>query len=116
MRSGFGALCALSAGIALAVSVQAASADGYRSRSIKDGAQPFSWTGLYIGGHAGLATGDTQGVPDLGGAPGLFRTDYNLDGALYGGQVGFNWQTGPMVLGVEASLSGSSIQGNTTCL
>jgi outer membrane immunogenic protein len=103
-------VCLLSAG--------QAAADGYRGRSVKDYERPFSWTGFYIGGHAGLATGDTQGTPDLGVGPppGLLSTDYSLNGALYGGQVGFNWQTGALVLGVEGSLSGSSVQGNTACV
>jgi outer membrane immunogenic protein len=113
---GFRLFCGISAGLILAVAAGQASADGYRGRSVKDYERPFTWTGFYIGGHAGLATGDTQGTPDLGGGPpGLLSTDYSLNGALYGGQVGFNWQTGPLVLGVEGSLSSSSVQGNTTC-
>ena len=78
--------------------------------------RPLSWTGFYVGGHAGLASGRTQGDPDLGfGPPNLFSTDFDMSGALYGGQVGFNWQTGSTVFGIEGSLSGSSLQGNTTC-
>src|SRR5258707_13281932 len=92
----------------------AANADGYRG-SVKDAPQPqvFSWTGFYIGGHAGLVTGETTGDVGLGGP---LNTDYTLNGALYGGQVGYNWQTGSTVLGVEASWSGSTIQGNTSCI
>ena len=117
MMNGFRALTRISAAIVLIMSAQSANADGIRGRSLKDHERPMSWTGFYVGGHAGLATGDTQGVPDLGGGPpGLFSTDYNLDGALYGGQAGYNWQTGLLVLGVEGSLSGTSVQGSTTCL
>ena len=76
----------------------------------------MSWSGFYVGGHAGLANARTQGDPDLGfGPPNLFSTDFDMSGALYGGQVGYNWQTGSTVFGIEGSLSGSSMQGNTTC-
>ena len=115
MMNGLRALARLSAAIVLVMSAQTANADGDRARSLKDHSRPMSWAGFYIGANAGLATGDTQGVPDLGGPPGLFATDYNLDGAIYGGQVGYNWQTGLLLLGVEGSLSGTSVQGSTTC-
>src|SRR5262245_38144976 len=35
-------------------------------------------------------------------------------GGFFGGQVGFNWQTGPVVWGVEADYQGAS-QTDTTC-
>jgi opacity protein-like surface antigen len=39
---------------------------GGMPRSVKDVPQPFSWTGLYIGIHAGLVTGETTGEVGLG--------------------------------------------------
>ena len=80
--------------------------------SIKDVPAPyaFTWTGLYVGGHAGLLTGNTQGGPDFGG--GFFDTDYDMNGGLYGGQIGYNYQMGSTVLGIEASYSGSNAQGD----
>jgi outer membrane immunogenic protein len=92
-------------------------ADGMSRRSANAVERPFSWTGFYIGGHAGIATGDTQGDPQLPvGPPNLFSTDFTVNGALYGGQIGYNWQSGLLVLGVEGSLSHSTIQGNTACV
>ena len=109
-------LCALGWGawglLGLALASPAALADGYRG-SVKDVPQPFSWTGFYIGGSAGLATGDTRGDLGFGG---VLNTDYSLNGALYGGQVGYNYQRGATVFGVEASFSGADIQGNTACV
>jgi outer membrane immunogenic protein len=102
----------LVAGVTALVSISGvAAADGYRG--VKDYDRPFSWTGLYVGGHAGVATGNTQGDPGLGGP---LSADYSVNGALYGGQVGFNWQTGLVVLGVEGSLSSAAVQGNTACV
>ena len=85
--------------LGLMLAAPAAYADGMARRAAPM-EQPFSWTGLYVGGHAGLVTGDTQGsVPP-------FTTDYPVNGALYGGQIGYNWQHGLMVYGVEGSFSG----------
>ena len=102
------------AGVAALIGMPAiAMADGYNAPG-RAYERPFSWTGFYIGGHAGLATGDTQG--DLGLPANLLNTDYSLNGGLFGGQVGFNLQTGPAVFGIEGSFSGSTVQGNTTCV
>lgn len=90
----------------------AANADGVHRESIKDAPQTFTWTGLYVGGHAGLVTGQTTGDIGLGGP---LNTDYSATGALYGGQVGYNRQTGVAVLGVEGSWSGANVQGDTAC-
>ncbi len=89
-------------------------ADGY-SHSGKGFAPPadFSWTGLYVGGQAGLLTGNTQG--EVPGAP-FLNTDYDFDGGLYGGHVGYNYQSGQWVLGIEGTYSGSQAQGNTSCV
>jgi outer membrane immunogenic protein len=94
--------------------------------SMKDSyvAPAFSWTGFYVGGHAGLGTGQTTGRPEsINGTPlagplgaaiaSFFSTDYDMSGAVYGAHVGYNYQTGSTVFGIEASYSGSSISGNS---
>jgi hypothetical protein len=55
-------------------------------------------------------TGNTQGRPDFGGHPieQLFATDYDMNGGLFGGHVGYNYQIGSAVFGIEASYSGST--------
>ena len=90
----------------------AANADGIYRDSIKDAPHSFSWTGFYVGGHAGLVTGETTGDIGLGGP---LNSDYSTSGALYGGQIGYIQQTGVAVLGVEGSWSGANIQGDTVC-
>jgi len=102
--------------LGLMLAAPAAYADGMARRAAPM-EQPFSWTGFYVGGHAGLATGDTQGDPNLAfGPPNLFSTDFNVNGALYGGQVGYNFQHGLYVFGIEGSWSHSTVQGNTACV
>jgi outer membrane immunogenic protein len=98
---------------AMALMTSSAIADGMNTRgSIKDSVQPFSWRGFYVGLHAGLATGNTQGEVDIGTG---ISTDYDLNGAIYGGQVGWLGQWGNVVAGIEGTYSGTSLQGNTGC-
>jgi len=110
MRKMVGVIAGLALGSAALLSAGAANADGYTRGSVKDVPQYFSWTGFYIGGSAGLVTGNTTGDPGLAG---LLTTDYPLSGALYGGQLGYNWQTGATVFGIEAGFSGADISGTT---
>ena len=61
-----------------------------------DAGAPFSWTGLYLGINGGYSWGSSSwSDPSLGVASGNF----GVDGALVGGQIGYNWQRGPVVLG-----------------
>jgi outer membrane immunogenic protein len=52
-------------------------------------APAFSWTGCYFGGHVG------------GGAMHDSWTDEHGNGAVAGGQIGCNYQTGMLVFGIE---------------
>jgi outer membrane immunogenic protein len=69
----------------------------------------FVWKGVYIGGNAGLAYGEAQGhfgsdtqVSSLGDRV-RPKDDYQTFAG--GGQVGFNWQSGLFVFGLEGDLS-----------
>src|SRR6266540_1644075 len=76
----------------------------------------YNWSGFYIGGHIGGGWADphytnlvnTTAFGDL--SPGN-RFSHDASGILGGGQVGFNWQTGNIVFGLEASFSGADING-----
>jgi|SRR5690242_2646805 len=58
-------------------------------------AQLFNWSGVYVGGYVGYMDGHTQDIS--GGGPKV-----KLDGGVYGGLIGVNWQTGNFVYGLEA--------------
>lgn len=73
----------------------------------------YRWGGLYVGAHAGYATGNTGADFPLMGIP---SSDISLDGALYGGHLGYNFQFGSTLIGIEGSFSGSSINGSSGCL
>jgi outer membrane immunogenic protein len=75
-------------------------------------ALPAPWQGFYLGVNAGGTFGDANN--DFGFA----SVDLPLKGAMGGGQIGYNWQAGPMVYGLETDFQGSSLKGSisTPCL
>ncbi len=96
------------------VSTAAMAADRYEPSG------SYDWSGLYVGVHGGLVTGDSDvslvGLSALGvsdrAIPGQgFNTD--LGGGYGGGQIGYNWQTGSWVYGVEGYVSVGGIDGTT---
>lgn len=77
---------------------------------------PFSWTGLYIGGHVGYGWSRSGGtITAL--PPSVFDTgsfDLDGDGIIGGAQIGYNWQFHPnWIVGVEADISGTGISGSS---
>jgi outer membrane immunogenic protein len=74
----------------------------------------WSWSGFYIGGNLGGAwarASDTETATFPGGTI-VTGTSETLTGVIGGGQIGYNWQTGAFVFGLEADIDGSS--QNTT--
>jgi outer membrane immunogenic protein len=68
----------------------------YRAAAV---APAFSWSGVYAGANAGYGFAT---VSDTAG----FASD-RMDGALAGGQVGAQWQSGAFVAGVEGDVQAS---------
>jgi len=62
---------------------------------------PFSWTGFYVGGNAGAGVFHDQGFQSGGGITQDLRADRHGVGGLAGGQIGYNYQAGMLVLGIE---------------
>ena len=61
-----------------------------------------SWTGFYIGVHGGAAwQHGQQGYQDLGGNNFSFGESTSNTTAIAGGQIGYNWQQGSYVFGLE---------------
>src|SRR5580692_2947522 len=68
----------------------------------------WSWTGFYIGGNVGAGWGTTEANLNSISVPGLGSEAINLpidqnsrSGFLGGGQIGYNYQFGWAVIGVE---------------
>src|ERR1035441_4859011 len=64
-------------------------------------AAPWNWTGFYVGINGGYGFG-TSNWTNAGGTTG----DFNVSGALAGGPIGYNLQTGSWVWGLEGDKIG----------
>jgi outer membrane immunogenic protein len=81
----------------------------------------WNWTGFYLGGHVGAGWGTTESTLTAlnpGGAiPGGFPIAQNSrSGFLGGGQLGYNFQSGWAVFGVQGDIDGMDVKGTTPCL
>lgn len=107
------ALAALVVTAVAVPAVQAADLGGRGYRSVKDepdyGPPRYLWTGLYVGAHAGYAFG-TSRMTDAGGTT---TGDFDIDGFVGGGTIGFNFQSGQVVWGLETDISFSDVSGRT---
>jgi len=76
------------------------------------------WTGFYVGVNAGGGFGFSHNDFSVGGGPTFASVDLPLKGAIGGGQIGYNWQSGPIVFGMETDFQASSIKGSisTPCV
>jgi outer membrane immunogenic protein len=73
----------------------------------------YNWTGFYIGGHVGWAHAEHDVVFDPIFGFGTV-TSGSADGFLGGGQVGFNYQVGQFVFGVEGQFSWTDLSRRDT--
>ncbi len=102
------------------------------------------WSGLYIGGTLGYGAGDTsddfdiktegtgadtalesaentflfdfpEGEEGISALEAFLSNDYDMDGAIYGAFLGYNWQNGNAVFGVEGGINGTDFDGHTDC-
>jgi opacity protein-like surface antigen len=74
---------------------------------------PVTWTGYYVGGNLGAGFGRSTWSDPLG--PASIGDQNQVGGALAGGQVGANYQSGMMVYGLEAAGSWAELTGTSTC-
>ena len=58
----------------------------------------YNWTGPYIGINGGYGWGGSD-----------------VNGGLVGGTLGYNFQSGPLVYGLEGDLDWTNIKGSNTC-
>jgi opacity protein-like surface antigen len=72
----------------------------------------WSWSGFYLGGHAGYGWGRNPFSDPF--SDNLILTDIDSNGFLAGFQAGANWQSGAWVGGLEIDLSGTGIKGSTS--
>jgi len=73
--------------------------------------QQFNWTGFYLGGNIGGAWARRDVTDSFFGVN--FNPGTNDGVFIGGGQVGYNWQLGWAVLGIEADFDGAANNNNT---
>ncbi|MGO8942926.1 MAG: outer membrane protein [Syntrophobacteraceae bacterium] len=83
-------------------------------------APSFNWTGPYLGLHFGYGWG-TADDTNFAWLPAFERASFPSstlspapNGFVGGAQVGYNWQCGCFVYGIEADFSGSGMSGSQT--
>jgi outer membrane immunogenic protein len=83
----------------------------------------YDWTGGYIGVEGGFGWGHSDqtdpGIappppPPPNNPPPVGDGHYSVNGGLVGGTLGYNWQFGPWVFGLEGDYSWSDIKGQSS--
>jgi outer membrane immunogenic protein len=76
---------------------------------------PFSWTGFYIGANVGgkFITNNNDARVDVPGDSFLFSRN-DINSVMGGGQIGYNWQFGQWVIGIEGDADGQDLNRTTT--
>jgi outer membrane immunogenic protein len=98
------ALVAIAAGGAVAADLPAPAAPVYKAPPAPIAV--FDWTGFYIGVNVGYGWASAS-VTD-----GSITGSEKLNGVLGGGQLGYNWQRGPWVFGLEVDGQGTDQHAN----
>lgn len=74
---------------------------------------PWSWAGLYLGIQTDILAGGTKFSDPFGSS--IFGDRASTPGYGIGGQIGYNWQAGNFVYGLEADAAFLGSRGSTTC-
>jgi outer membrane immunogenic protein len=104
--------------MALGVASVPASAADLAARPVYKAPPPivnpiYDWSGFYIGINGGWAQQrDCRSDVTLGVAFGC----HDANGGTVGGQIGYRWQTGPAVFGLEAQGNWADLSGSNTSL
>ncbi|GAB1716338.1 MAG: putative outer-membrane protein precursor [Nitrobacter sp.] len=69
----------------------------------------YDWSGFYIGANGGWGSAHDHRF----NAAGVNLGSYDADGGVAGGQIGYRWQTGSWVLGLEAQGDWADLSART---
>lgn len=72
----------------------------------------YDWSGFYIGANGGWGSLSDKWTDDTG----VERGSHNSTGAVAGGQIGYRWQMGTWVFGVEAQGDWADLKGSNVDL
>jgi outer membrane immunogenic protein len=107
----------VSLGVLAAVSPALAADLGVYTKAPAVASPIYDWTGVYFGAFGGGGFGNhniDNGSAAGGNVNGVtnFAANYASQGGLGGGEIGYNWQSGNIVFGVEGDVFSSEIKGN----
>jgi outer membrane immunogenic protein len=68
----------------------------------------YNWTGFYAGINGGYGWGSSEWTNGAGSTG-----SFDVNGGVVGGTIGYNWQMGQTVFGIEGDLDWSGISGST---
>jgi len=114
---------ALVASVACAIAAPAIAADlsgqpYYYKAPAPIGAAVFSWTGFYVGGNVGAKWGrfdeTVTAAPAFPAGTVAFPTAESDTSAVGGGQIGYMWQAGQWVLGIEGDIDSARLRSSVT--
>jgi outer membrane immunogenic protein len=74
----------------------------------------YDWTGVYVGAFGGGGFGNHNVNNSTGTATPFanYTANYSSTGGIAGGDIGYQWQSGSLVVGIEGDLAWSGIKGN----
>jgi outer membrane immunogenic protein len=74
-----------------------------------------TWTGFYVGANAGYSWGSSRVDYAIPSSSFAVQESFDLRGATAGGQIGYNYQTGIFVWGVEADFNWRDAKADGSC-
>lgn len=74
-----------------------------------------SWRGFYVGGNLGIGSARASADYSIRRVPAISGSG-SLDGVVYGGQLGYNAQWDPLVLGIDTDIMATSQQASAVRL
>jgi outer membrane immunogenic protein len=115
MRRRFLLASVASSALGLATAASAADMPVY----LKAPPPAWNWTGFYLGGNVGYSWGNSNSTVTFldnttGAALASVGNSFGMDGVIGGGQIGYNWQRGNWVWGLETDIQASGQQGSAT--
>ena len=69
----------------------------------------YNWSGFYLGLNTGYGFGDSTWT-----APGFSSGSFTVNGAMAGATLGWNYQIGQLVLGIEGDYDWQNVRGSNT--
>jgi outer membrane immunogenic protein len=70
---------------------------------------PYEWTGIFFGVSIGVGTGSSTHSASTGD----LTPRFDLTGGTFGLALGYNWEAGPLIYGLDTDISVSTIKGSS---